>query len=108
VLEVGDGRGIEMAQRLEANGIICNYQATPTDEGFTTASGLRLGTAEMTRFGMDEEDFRQVAQLIRDVVTDDRKVGDEVARLRSRFTELRYCFAGPESSEGLRDLRDLI
>jgi aminomethyltransferase len=108
VVEVGYGRGIEMAQRLEANGIICNYQATPTDEGFTTASGLRLGTAEMTRFGMDEEDFREVAQLIRDVVVDDRKVADEVARLRARFTELRYCFTGPEFSEGLGELRDLV
>jgi aminomethyltransferase len=108
VVEVGYGRGIEMAQRLEANDIVCNYQATPTDEGFTTASALRLGTSEMTRFGMQEEDFRQVAQLIRDVVVDDRKVADEVARLRSRFTELRYCFAGPELSDGLRELRDLI
>jgi aminomethyltransferase len=107
VVEVGYGRGIEMAQRLEASGIICNYQATPTDEGFTTASALRLGVSEMTRFGMEEEDFRRVAQLIHDVVVDDRKVADEVARVRSRFTELRYCFAGPESSDGLRELRDL-
>ena len=108
VVEVGYGRGIEMAQRLEANNIVCNYQATPTDEGFTTASGLRLGAAEMTRFGMEEEDFRQVAQFIGDVVVDDRKVADEVARYRSRFTELRYCFAGPEFSEALHELRDLI
>jgi aminomethyltransferase len=108
VVEVGDGRGVEMAQRLEASGIVCNYQATPTDEGFTTASALRLGTAEMTRFGMEEEDFREVAQLIHDVVVEGREVAEEVARFRSRFLDLHYCFAGPEFSDGLRELRELI
>jgi glycine/serine hydroxymethyltransferase len=97
-----------MAQRLEASGIVCNYQATPTDEGFTTASALRLGTAEMTRFGMEEEDFREVAQLIHDVVVEGREVAEEVARFRSRFLDLHYCFAGPEFSDGLRELRELI
>jgi aminomethyltransferase len=97
-----------MAQRLEAAGIVCNYQATPTDEGFTTASALRLGVSEMTRFGMEEEDFRGVAQLIHDVVVDDREVAEEVARFRSRFLDLHYCLTGPELSDGLRELRDLI
>jgi aminomethyltransferase len=108
VVEVGYARGVEMAQRLEANNIVCNYQASPTDEGFTTAGALRLGASEMTRFGMQEEDFRQVAQFIKDVVVDDRKVGDEVARFRSRFIDLHYCFAGPEFSDGLRELRNFI
>jgi glycine/serine hydroxymethyltransferase len=62
----------------------------------------------MTRFGMEEEDFRAVAQLIRDVVVDDRKVAEEVARLRSRFLDLHYCFSGPELDAGLSELRDLI
>ena len=33
----------DVAGRLEANNIICNYQATPDEEGFTAAGGLRLG-----------------------------------------------------------------
>ena len=45
IVEVGYGRGIEIAaQRLEDNNIVCNYQATPDDEGFTAAGALRLGS----------------------------------------------------------------
>jgi aminomethyltransferase len=108
VVEVGYSRGVEMARRLEENNIVCNYQASPTDEGFTTAGALRLGASEMTRFGMQEEDFGQVAQFIRDVVVDGKDVAEEVARFRSRFIDLHYCFAGPEFSEGLRELRNFI
>ena len=61
VLNVGYARGPEIAQRLEANNIICNYQATPEDEGFTAASAIRMGVSEMTRFGMEEKDFRTLA-----------------------------------------------
>jgi aminomethyltransferase len=95
VLRVGYSRGCEIAKRLEDNNVICNYQALPDDESFTAASGLRLGVAEMTRFGMGPEDFGDVAELIRDVVKDDADVSARVVDLRSRFTELRYCF-GPD------------
>ena len=57
MVEVGYGRGPEMARRLEDNNIICNYQAAPDEEGFTAAGALRLGVAEMTRFGMEPADF---------------------------------------------------
>jgi aminomethyltransferase len=92
IVRVGYGRGCEIAQRLERNNIICNYQALPDDESFTAASGLRLGVAEMTRFGMGADDLAEVAGLIRDVVSDDADVAERTTALRSRFTELRYCF----------------
>ena len=95
IVRVGYGRGCEIAQRLERNNVICNYQALPDDESFTAASGLRLGVAEMTRFGMGPDDFAAVAALIRDVVLDDADVTDRVKALRSGFTDLRYCF-GPD------------
>ena len=63
IVEVGYGRGPEIARRLEANNIICNYQAAPDEEGFTAAGALRLGVAEMTRFGMQAADFRELAGL---------------------------------------------
>jgi glycine/serine hydroxymethyltransferase len=84
-----------MANRLERSNVICNYQALPDDESFTAASGLRMGVAEMTRFGMQPEDFAEVAGLIRDVVRDDADVAGAVRALRSRFTDLGYCF-GPD------------
>ena len=68
IVEVGYGRGPELAERLEANNIICNYQAAPDEEGFTAAGALRLGVAEMTRFGMGPDDFSALAGLMAAVI----------------------------------------
>ena len=106
--EVGYGRGPEMAARLEANNIICNYQAAPDEEGFTAAGALRLGVAEMTRFGMGPDDFAEVARLMAAVVNDGAAVADEIKRLRSGFRELGYCFKGREFDPLLQRLHELV
>jgi aminomethyltransferase len=98
IVRVGYGFGPEMAKRLEENNIICNYQATPDEEGFTVAGALRLGVSEMTRFGMREDDFRSLAVLVHDVVQKNRKPGDDVKALRGRFLDLQYCFRKDEYS----------
>ena len=108
VVNVGYGRGPEMASRLEANNIICNYQATPDQEGFTASGGLRMGVSEMTRFGMEEEDFKALASLIGDVVLNDSNVIEKVKGLRAQFRELRFCFREEQSSEIWNRLRSLI
>jgi aminomethyltransferase len=100
LVRVGYGRGAEIARRLEANNLICNYQALPDDESFTAASGLRMGVAEMTRFGMREGDLGDVAALIADATLRDNDVRQEVKRLRGRFTDLRFCF-GADEYQGL-------
>jgi len=105
---VGYGRGPEMASRLEANNIICNYQGSPEEEGFTAAGALRMGVAEMTRFGMTEESFRTLAGLIHDVVVDNAKVTDQVNALRKDFQELRFSFKGEEFTGVVEKLRTLI
>lgn len=92
IVKVGYGRGARIARRLEDNNIICNYQAAPEEEGFTASGALRLGVAEMTRFGMAEADFQEVAQLMADVILHRKKVKDDVVRLRQRFVKMRYCF----------------
>ncbi len=105
IVDVGYGRGPEMADRLEKNGIICNYQASPDEESFTASGSLRLGTAEMTRFGMGPADFAEVAGLMAAVVNDGTPVSQEVRELRGRFTDLQYCFREedyPEVAAGLR------
>ena len=43
---VGYGEGPEIAERLERNNIIVNYQATPDEEGFTASGALRMGMQE--------------------------------------------------------------
>ena len=108
IVRVGYGRGPEVAGRLEANDIICNYQAAPDEEGFTASGALRLGVAEMTRFGMEPQDFARVAELMAAVVNDGARVSDAVAELRGRFTELQYCFHGPEFEPLMRRLHELI
>jgi aminomethyltransferase len=108
VVEVGYGRGPEMAGRLEANNIICNYQASPKEESFTASGALRMGVSEMTRFGMEGDDFKTLAELIRDAVIKDVKVIEGVTALRERFMELKYCFRGEEYSDLVQELHQLI
>jgi len=108
IVNVGYGRGAELAGRLEDNNIICNYQAAPDEEGFTAAGALRLGVAEMTRFGMEPADFAEVAALMAAVVNDGAAVSADVGRLRSRFTELGYCFEGPDFDPLVQRLHELI
>ncbi|MGE5842959.1 MAG: glycine cleavage system protein T, partial [Deltaproteobacteria bacterium] len=108
VVRVGYGRGPETAGRLEANNIICNYQAGPDEEGFTAAGSLRMGVAEMTRFGMGEESFRTLAALIRDVVVDNARVIEKVKSLRKDFQELRFAFKGEKFTQVVESLRALV
>ena len=61
------------------------------------ASGVRTGTQEMTRYGMKEADFRELAGLIAEIIRDGaaRPAGhwkDTVKDLRARFTDMQYCF----------------
>ena len=99
VIDVGYGRGPEIARRLEQNNIICNYQAAPEEEGFTASGALRTGVQEMTRFGMGPEDFAQLAALMAEVIEKDRNVRKEIVKLRERFLQMRYCFSGEEIEE---------
>jgi aminomethyltransferase len=108
VVHVNYAKGPEIAARLEKNNIICNYQATPNEEGFTAAGALRLGVSEMTRFGMGEEDFQSLASLIHDVVVNDANVIDQVKGLRERFIELQFCFRGDEYADILQQLHNLV
>lgn len=91
IVRVGTARGGEVARDLERNNIVVNYQALPSDESFTASSGLRLGVAEMTRFGMKETDFRTLAPLFARAVGG-ASVGEEIAAFREKFLTLGYCF----------------
>jgi aminomethyltransferase len=108
LIDVGYSRGPEIADRLEANNIICNFQANTDEEGFTASGALRTGVSEMTRFGMEEDDFRDLAVLIHDVVKNNKNVTDEVKALRKRFGELLFCFSGDEYAELLQKLHELL
>ena len=91
VVVVGYAQGCAVAKELEESNIIVNYQAIPSDESFTSSSGLRMGVSEMTRFGMQEEDFKEFAILFSEAVKG-RNVANEVSRFREKFQNMKYCF----------------
>jgi aminomethyltransferase len=97
-----------MAERLEENNIIVNYQGAPDDEAFTTASCLRMGVQEMTRFGMEEDDFVQLAEYMSQVILHDRSIAKEISQFRKKFIEMRYCLPAEEAVPLLERLFEAI
>jgi glycine/serine hydroxymethyltransferase len=91
------GNGMAIARRLEDNNLVANYQALPDDETFLEPSGIRMGVQEMTRFGMKEEDFEGLAELITDVVVKDKNVKDQVRDYRQQFLEMKYCLSSEQA-----------
>lgn len=108
VVKVGYARAAAVARRLEENNIICNYQATPEEEGFTASGALRLGVAEMTRFGMGEADFENVARLMADVILHEKDVREETVKLREGFLNMRYCFEEKALDDLMEELHRLV
>ncbi len=83
------GGGVKAALALEANDIICNYNMLPGDTDAQNPSGLRIGTPEMTRFGMKEKDFAELGELMAEAIRG-KQVKDKVNQLRGRFLEMQY------------------
>jgi aminomethyltransferase len=98
---VGYSKGPEVAENLERNNIIVNYQATPEEEGFTASGALRMGVSEMTRFGFGKEEFKRLAHLIAECVKG-ADVKDEVIRFRSGYTEMKYCFNDKDVDDAMQ------
>jgi aminomethyltransferase len=108
IVRVGYGKGPLIAERLEENNVIVNYQSAPDDEAFTTASCLRMGVQEMTRFAMKEDDFAQLAEYMGEVILRDRPIAKEISQFRKKFTEMRYCLPEAESRSLVKRLLEVI
>jgi len=108
IVRVGYGKGPVVAEQLEENNIIVNYQAAPDDEAFTAASCLRMGVQEMTRFGMKEEDFEQLAEFLAHVILHGKSVAKEIILFRKRFTEMKYCLPEIEAKSLVEGLLEAI
>jgi len=108
ILRVGYTLGPETARRLEENNIVVNYQALPDDEGFSASSGLRTGVQEMTRFGMKEKDFAELAGIMADAILRKRPVKDEVTRFRSRFLQMQYCLPEEKARPLIQELLSAV
>jgi aminomethyltransferase len=108
IVRVGYGTGPDVANRLEDNNIIVNYQATPEEEGFTASGALRLGVSEMTRFGFGKKEFEHLAELLADIILRNKNVKEDVKMMRSTFISMKYCFTDEEIMAGLNRLRRCI
>ena len=91
------GRGLKAAQTLERANIIVNKNLLPSDrkEDWDFPGGLRIGTIEVTRFGMKEREMEAIAEMIARVIVRGEKpedVRNDATALRHRFPTLYYCF----------------
>jgi len=56
---------------------------------------------------MRENDFKQLAQYIADVIFKDSNVKQEVSSLRRKFLDMQYCFVGEEFDDLMQSLHQL-
>ena len=91
------GGGLDVAHRLAEANIITNKNLVPEDkpEDWDRPSGLRIGTIEVTRLGMNEKDMETIADFIARVLLqaeDSRTVGRDVVDFRVPRQTLYYNF----------------
>ena len=97
ITKFGDGGTIE--KELEKANVIINRNLLPWDikEGrhFQNPGGIRMGTSEITRLGMKENEMKEIAEFVKRVVIDKEsvdKVKADVAEFRKDYQRVHYCF----------------
>jgi len=97
ITDRGDGGTIE--EELEKANIIINRNLLPWDikagRHFMHPGGIRLGTSEITRLGMKENEMAEIAEFIKRVVIDKEsveRVKKDVAEFRKDYQKVHYCF----------------
>jgi len=87
--------GKDAADALQQVGITCNKNLIPFDKtSATVTSGIRLGTPALTTRGMQEDEMRQIADWIADVITHIDNYGI-YTRVRQAVKELAARFPVP-------------
>lgn len=91
------GGGLEVAHRLAKANLITNKNLVPGDQpaDWDRPSGLRMGTIEVTRLGMNEQDMETIAEFMARVLVkgeDVEKVGKDVTAFREPFQTVYYNF----------------
>lgn len=89
------GGGKPVAELLESMNIILNKNFIPGDdvntETMKNPRGIRIGTQEMTRMGMKEEEMKMIAELMKKALVDKKDIKDEVVGFRKNFLDVKYC-----------------
>jgi glycine hydroxymethyltransferase len=91
------GGGLEVAHRLAEANLITNKNLIPGDkpEDWDRPSGLRIGTIEITRLGLNEADMLTIADFMARVLVkgeSTESVGKDVVDFRLPKQDFYYCF----------------
>jgi len=95
LISIGPGKGKEAAKLLEKSGVITNMNTIPGDEDPLNPSGLRLGTPELTRIGMKENEMDEVAEFYHRAIIKKEKpetIKKDIKEFRQNYQTLHYCF----------------
>jgi glycine hydroxymethyltransferase len=97
--------GGDTERMLENANIIANRQLLPGDiqagRHYTNPGGIRIGTSEITRIGMNKSHMSEVAEFIKRVIIDKeepKKVKQDVSAFRKDFQRVHYCFESAKSA----------
>ncbi len=91
------GGGLEVAQRLARANIITNKNLIPSDkpQDWNHPGGLRIGTTEITRLGMKEQEMETIADFMAGILVEQKspeEVVDDVVAFREPYQTVYYCF----------------
>jgi glycine hydroxymethyltransferase len=91
------GGGLDVAHRLARANLITNKNLVPGDQSadWDRPSGLRLGTIEVTRLGMNEADMATIADFMARVLVEGEEpemVAKDVVDFRLPQQTVYYCF----------------
>jgi len=105
--------GKKAVEELERACVITNKNLLPWDpvDKAQDPSGIRVGTQELTRLGMQEGEMEEVADIFKDIIIDEKdplKVMDRVKSLRKDFTKIRYCHQDDVEAHRFFDIREMF
>ena len=97
VLDYFDGGKVEA--ELEKANIIVNRQLIPGDikagRNYFHPGGIRLGVSEITRLGMKENEMKEIASFMKQIIIDKKdpkKILPKVKSWRKEYQKVKYCF----------------
>ena len=97
VLDYFDGGKVEA--ELEKANIIVNRQLIPGDikagRNYFHPGGIRLGVSEITRLGMKENEMKEIATFMKQIIIekkDPKKILSKVKSWRKDYQKVKYCF----------------
>ncbi len=86
--------GEKASINLEMSDIILNMNLLPHEplKHHAHPKGIRIGVQEMTRFGMGKDEMERIAELIKEVIMDQKDVKEEVHRFRMGYQDVKYSY----------------